>query len=102
LSSLLLLTTFPFWFLFVRGHLRSVWHTLLVLLGFRTWVGYAENDQLELSSLPHLKKGILHPASHLSPDTLSPERVREVNVVYAKDYKVLQDLQILTRNFRNI
>ncbi len=53
-SSFLLLITFPFWFLFVKGHFNSVGDTLWVLLGFRTWVGYldAEHREQPKSHLP--------------------------------------------------
>ncbi len=101
-SSLFLLITFPFWFLFVKGHFRSVGNTIRVLLGFRTWVGYLDNDLNDLSNLPKLKKGILNPGIHLLDTHLSPDKIKEVNVVYAKDYRVFNDLLIITRNFRKI
>ena len=101
-SALLLLITFPFWFLFVKGHLRSVGNTVQVLIGLRTWVSYLDTDLNDLSNLPKLKKGVLNPGSHLQSDPLSPDRIKEVNVVYAKDYRVFNDLLIITRNFRKI
>ena len=101
-SALLLLITFPFWFLFVKGHLRSVGNTVQVLIGLRTWVSYLDTDLNDLSNLPKLKKGVLNPGSHLQSDHLSPDRIKEVNVVYAKDYRVFNDLLIITRNFRKI
>ncbi len=102
LSSLLLLFTFPFWFLFTRGRLKSVGNTIRVLLGLATWVGYLKTPENDLSGLPPLKNGILHPAPHRKPQQLNPERIREINVVYAKDYRVFTDLLIITRNFRKI
>ncbi|MFH0758069.1 MAG: glycosyltransferase [Bacteroidota bacterium] len=102
LSSFLLLLTFPFWFLLVRGKLRSVSHVVRVLLGFRTWVGYMDPGPGELTGLPHLKKGILNPSGHLQAGHLTEERIKEINVVYAKDYRVFNDLLIITRNFRKI
>ena len=102
LTSLLLLSTFPLWFLFVRGHFNSVGNTLWVLLGFRTWVGYAPSGDQEQPDLPRLKQGILNPGSHYPPETLTPERIREINVVYSKDYRLFNDLLIITRNFRKI
>jgi len=101
-SALLLLITFPFWFLFVKGHLRSVGNTVQVLIGLRTWVSYLDTELNDLSNLPKLKKGVLNPGSHLQSAPLSPDRIKEVNVVYAKDYRVFNDLLIITRNFRKI
>jgi len=102
LSSLLLLITFPLWFLLVKGHFNSVGNTLWVLLGFRTWVGYLSAEHREQPELPRLKKGILNPGSHLAQETLSPDRINEINVVYSKDYRILNDLLIIARNFRLI
>jgi len=118
LSSFVLLITFPLWFLFVGGHFNSVGNTLWVLLGFRTWVGYLspekeeENEQpgldgpgdrpVDKPDLPPLKKGILNPGSHYTPASLTPERINEINMVYSKDYRLINDLLIIARNFRKI
>jgi len=101
-SALFLLITFPFWFLFVKGHFRSVGNTIRVLFGLRTWVGYLDADLNDLSNLPQLKKGILNPGSHFQSEKLSPDRINEINVLYAKDYRVFNDLLIFTRDFRKI
>ncbi len=102
LTSLLLMITFPLWILFVRGKLLSLGNTLRVLAGKRTWVGYLRAPHGEQPDLPPLKNGILNPGMHLPAETLSPERINEINVVYSKDYRILHDLLILTRNFREI
>lgn len=100
--ALLLFITFPFWFLFVKGKLKSVGHTVQVLLGLRTWVGYLGSENNQIPDLPYLKKGILNPGSHIAPVNLTPDRTKEINVVYAKDYRVFNDMLIITRNFRQI
>ncbi|MEN8204245.1 MAG: glycosyltransferase [Bacteroidota bacterium] len=100
--ALPLFLTFPLWFLFVKGHFRSVGNTLRVLFGICTWVGYLEADHNARPDLPRLKKGILNPGIHLPPEILSNERIKEINVVYAKDYKVFNDLIIIAKNFRKI
>jgi hypothetical protein len=104
LTSFTLLITFPLWFLFVKGHFNSVGNTLWVLLGFRTWVGYLSPDPEtpQEADLPRLKKGILNPGSSYPPESLTPERISEINIVYSKDYRVLNDLLIIARNFRKI
>ncbi len=100
--SLLLLVTFPFWFLVVKGKLRSVGNVIRVLAGCRTWVGYMDPGSADMTGLPRLKKGVLNPAPGLPPENLSEERIKEINVVYAKDYRVFNDLLIITRSFREI
>ncbi|MFO7670275.1 MAG: hypothetical protein R6W31_11500, partial [Bacteroidales bacterium] len=100
--SLLLLFTFPFWILFTRGKFRSLLNLFMVLAGMRTWVGYLGPGGPGLDGLPKLKKGILDPAGQRKEKSLSPDRIKEINVVYAKDYRVFSDLLIITRNFREI
>jgi GT2 family glycosyltransferase len=102
IASLFLLLTFPFWFLFTSGKFRSLGSLGRVLAGTRTWVGYLDTAGLDMSALPRLKKGILNPASHRQETKLTPERIKEINVVYAKDYRVFNDLLIITRSFRKI
>jgi hypothetical protein len=65
-------------------------------------VGYLEAGRQNQPDLPRLKKGILNPGIHLPPDVLTSKRIKEINVVYAKDYKVFNDLLIVARNFRKI
>ncbi|MEN8157913.1 MAG: glycosyltransferase [Bacteroidota bacterium] len=101
-ASLFLLVTFPFWFLLTDGKFRSIGSVLKVLLGLRTWVGYLDPGSNDLTALPRLKRGILNPAGTLSTERLSRERIDEINVVYAKDYRLFNDLLIITRNFRKI
>ncbi|TFH26427.1 MAG: glycosyltransferase, partial [Bacteroidia bacterium] len=101
-TSFLLFFTFPLWFLFVKGHVRSVGNTLRVLFGKCTWVGYLRAGHPQQPELPKLKEGILNPGIHLPTESLSPERINEINVVYSKDYRPFNDLLIITRNFRKI
>jgi hypothetical protein len=56
ITSLLLFITFPLWFLFVRGRLRSVVNTLRVLFGNCTWVGYLQAE------LPEQPQSIFRPS----------------------------------------
>jgi len=100
--SLLLLTTFPLWILLVRKKLKALGDVIRVLFGLRTWVGYLEPPGSDLTDLPALKKGILPPLPADSTGDVTGERVKEINVVYAKDYRVFNDMLIITRNFREI
>jgi len=101
-TAFLLLITFPLWFLFVKGRFKSVGRTISVLFGFKTWVGYLQEGRQGKPDLPHLRKGVLTPGSHLSAKSLTPERINEINVVYSKDYRPINDLLIITRSFRKI
>lgn len=73
---------------------RFLTNILQVFIGKYSWVGfYQKNNQ----KLPHAKPGILHPGSGLPDTEQKPETLMKLNVVYAKDYHVRNDLKIVLR-----
>ena len=96
--SALLLTFSPglIWFTLSKpGFFRSISE---VLFGNKSWVGYCAGTH---NHLPPIRKGILSPAS-LFPDTISEKKKDELNIVYAKDYKLMNDLEIVLKAWKNI
>ncbi len=100
LISTLLLLISPFSWLFIR-HPRRLWNnTLMVLSGRWTWVGYAYQQHTEL---PELKPGVIHPALRKGNNsTLDDETQRRLDFLYARDYHVGQDLQLIFQNLRRL
>ena len=68
-----------------------------VLLGRKSWVGYCSGNQ---SHLPHLKAGVLSPASLFS-ESISDKKKDELNILYAKNYRLINDLEIVWKAWRN-
>lgn len=69
-----------------------------VLSGQKSWVGYCPGNQ---GNLPSIKKGILSPASHFAQD-IPQKKKDELNIVYAKDYRLTNDLEIVLKSWKNI
>ena len=69
-----------------------------VLVGNKSWVGYCSGT---LNHLPPIRKGILSPASLFS-DTIPDKKKDELNIVYAKDYRLMNDLEIVMKAWKNI
>jgi GT2 family glycosyltransferase len=71
------------------------------LTGKKTWVGYisgAENNTM----LPKLKPAVLNPGD-MFPDTkLNAEKKTQLNVLYAKDYSILTDAEIVFKGWKNL
>ncbi len=67
-------------------------NALYALLGRYTWVGYSSNA-IEQEQLPKLKRGVL-------TTTRSEDGAyrRKMDILYAKDYRVANDLRIVTSN----
>lgn len=80
-----------------RGLLRNSW---LVLWGKKSWVGFAGSKQTQ-EQLPQIKPGILTPANLFSGE-LSEKRIMEIDIVYAKDYRIKQDAEIIWQAWKKL
>ncbi len=65
-----------------------------VLSGKRSWVGYASSNQGD-SGLPRIRKGILTPIDILKNKDLNDATIHRLNILYSKDYKIKNDLNII-------
>jgi len=95
-SALLLLLLSPVTAWFTQSPGGYISNCLAVLLGAKSWVGYAENDRKGLS-LPDLKPGVLNPATGRMG--IDHDAARRLNVNYARNFSVGADLNQLVRNF---
>jgi GT2 family glycosyltransferase len=102
LASLALIILFPFWALLIKHPLLAISRLFRSLVGQRTIVGYYNGATADIQSLPKLRKGILHPAVALQGSASDREILERLNISYAKDYKPVNDLQILFKGFRHL
>ncbi len=77
------------------GFFRSIFE---VFSGKKSWVGYCSGNH---SHLPTIKKGILSPAS-IFPENIPDKKKEELDIVYAKDYRILNDFEIVFKTWRKI
>lgn len=101
LASFLLILTFPVWVFFVHKPIKALLRLVESLTGFKTIVGYAESTDAETVSLPKLRKGILTPYVSMHKDEISSD-LGKINMAYARDYKISNDIQILWKRFRSL
>lgn len=97
-AALLFLLGYPIWLLFVkekRGFFRNI---VDVLLGRKTWVGYAK-DAGASEGLPRLSDGVLSPSDRSGKLKMPADTARKLNVVYARDYRVRGDLAVMRAGF---
>ncbi len=100
--SIILIPLFPIWTLFIRNSFIGLNRLFQVLIGSLTIVGYFTHSSFDASSFPAIRKGILSPASSLSQQDISSEQADRINVMYAKDYKLSNDIIIFWKNFRKL
>ncbi|MBO7528492.1 MAG: hypothetical protein J6T37_01300, partial [Bacteroidales bacterium] len=81
---------------FIKKPLKFLGDCFRVLFGGYSWVGYCPTNVTDGQRLPEIKKGIYNPASIVTGE-LDDEARNRLNVMYARDYTILKDFNILFR-----
>ena len=102
LSALILLCSYPLLFWIYKQPLNALRNTLFVISGKVSWIGYSRLKNTTSSELPSLKPGILSPVEGLRNNDMSEEMQNRANILYAKDYKLVNDVVVLSRCLSNI
>ncbi len=102
LVSVVLLLFCPIEIFIVRNPVGLLRNLFLVIFGYRSLVGYAQPSATDLQRLPHIKKGILDPSDAFRNKEIPPEARSQINIMYARDYKLINDLNIIFKGFRDL
>lgn len=78
------------------GFIKNVFK---VLFGYKSWVGYSDVTQNGNLHLPGIRKGVLSPTDSLEKISLDQETIERLNLLYARDFKISTDLNILFKGF---
>ncbi|MFA5814683.1 MAG: glycosyltransferase [Bacteroidales bacterium] len=89
------------WFFLPRPW-RMLWSCLQVLAGARSWVGYAQAGIHPGYHLPPIRKGILKPENGIHTANYNAQTWLDLNLHYARDYRLLKDIRILAKGYRSI
>lgn len=102
ISSLVLLLLSPLLVFIIEKPFGFFRNVALVLAGKLTWVGYcfAKNEKKE--ELPSLKTGILNPTDTLKIKPASLHSLQKINLMYAKNYSIYEDLDIILKGFKQL
>lgn len=92
ITAIVLLIFSPIMIFFVNKKRKFLKNCLDVIIGKKTWVGYIQPVSI---SLPKLKNNILP----ISNDFVNAEKI---NLLYANDYKLINDFICLIKNLRNL
>jgi hypothetical protein len=77
------------------GYIRNIFS---VLAGINSWVGYYRTTGGEHPGLPRIKPGILTPADLNGHQSNLEVQDEQINLSYAKDYRIKNDVKILINN----
>jgi len=96
--ALLILVLSPVLFFLQEKKSRYFLNVFSVLFGFYSWVGYGKATD---KSLPSIKRSVLSP-DLLSTAALDADKVKLLNLRYAKDYRPEKDLVIIWKCIRKL
>ncbi len=95
--SLLILLFFPLVVIFCKKHFVALRDDLLVLIGKLTFVGYNKND-IKIGELPKLKQSIFSSMENIKYKNLDNRTIHRLNQMYANNWNVKTDWNILIKN----
>ncbi|MFP4469629.1 MAG: glycosyltransferase family 2 protein [Bacteroidales bacterium] len=101
-ASLVLLLSLPVSVLLVKKPGGLIRNIMMVLIARKTWVGYCRTKSYDIEQLPDLPGGVLNPSDALRVNSLSKETLERLNLLYARDYKVKNDLNIILKGFKRL
>jgi GT2 family glycosyltransferase len=104
-TSAFLLCALPILVFFIKSKiafLKKIWS---VLVGHKTWVAYAlqtTNGKSGSENLPKLKHGVFSPLHAANLTEPNAPTVQRLNFLYAKDYDVWRDAEIIWKSFKTL
>ncbi|MGF7140177.1 glycosyltransferase [Roseimarinus sediminis] len=102
LFAMMFLIFLPFVILFVeqkRGFIKNIFR---VLFKKHSWVGYHKVNTEMYLGLPMISKGILRTTFAFDSDQYDLDAVDRANMLYARDYSILKDVEIIFRSFKKL
>ncbi len=98
--ALCLLVFYIFVCWFVKQPFGLLKNIFLVLVGKKTWVGYCNEDGTEMDKLPLLRNSVLTIIDVFSGERLEKKSLHKLNLLYASNYSIKNDLNVICKSFR--
>ena len=100
--SFILIILSPLLIILVKKPGKMLKNLFSVMFGAKTFVSYSTSEHADTSLLPKIRKGVFSPISIIKSNDLSTILVERLNLMYAKDYKVIHDLNIILKSWRKL
>lgn len=100
--SVLLIILSPLLVLLMEGKWGLWKNALQVLWGKKSWVGLSKESGPVQRGLPSARPGILTPLDTLQGETLEKSVANRILFLYAKEYSVGRDLEIILKNWKKL
>lgn len=100
LIAFLLLLFSPILLWFFKNKTKFIKNLLNIFRGKMSFVGYFQQEESDTTMLPRIKKGLFNTLN--IKEVIDSENFYKANLIYARDYSVLKDFNILLKNFPNL
>ncbi|MEI7896079.1 MAG: glycosyltransferase [bacterium] len=102
LAALTLLCLYPVTLFLVKNPVGLLRNIFSVLFAFKSWIGFTPHSDSEQGRLPEIKQGVLNPLDAFRNKNVPEETTTRLDLLYARDYKLTNDLNIIIKGFRNL
>ena len=99
-SSLALIVISPFLLFVTKNFFSFLSNAFSVIVGNKTWV--APRYEKNAAKRGQFKKGVLTPVDGLKSTHHSENMIERLNAIYSREYKVLNDVQIVLKNISRL
>lgn len=100
--SLSLLALYPLLVFIVKKPVGLLKNIGVIMFSLKSWVGYTPLAMNETQRLPEIKKGVLNPQDAFKQKNFPQETTLRLNLLYARDYKLTNDINIIIKGFREL
>ena len=98
--SLVFIAFSPILFFIVKQKSSFFKNIFFVMFGIKSFVGYCFKNNVNTLNLPKIKKGVLNPTHKYKEQEMSNSAIEKMNMIYAKDYKLHNDLVIIFKGLK--
>ncbi len=102
LTCLILIPLFPILIFVVLRPGGFIMNIFKVLFGNKSWVGYYADDDVLTDKLPAIRVGVLNPGDVFRNRNIPVETHDNLNLIYARDYKLITDINIIIKGIKNL
>jgi len=99
LLAICLVISMPIFIWLFQNKKNYLVNVFQLLIGKKSAVGYQHNSEYGIV-LPKIKPGILHPINELAK--LDATLVDKINLIYARDYSVRKDIEIVLKSWKKL
>lgn len=92
----------PLLIIFVKKPGNMIKNLFMILIGSLSFVSYYRFEGIDTSLLPKIRKGVFSPVSLLKKSEFSSALAERLNVMYAKDYRLMQDINIILKSWKEL